>query len=117
MQETQEGPPRTHDVAEVDVEEATIRAEHNVVLVSVPHAQYVRHHAVPRAALAVVVHRLLPYPERRCFPAPATRQYAEPPAALAAIARDLSNLRAAATTYAVRTSLRRTARSSCSKCV
>jgi hypothetical protein len=41
--------PPTQDVAKVDVEEAAIWAQHEVVQVAVPHAQDVGHHAVAGA--------------------------------------------------------------------
>ena len=42
---------RTHDEAKVDVEEAAVGREHEVVVVAVAHAQDVGHHTVARAAL------------------------------------------------------------------
>ena len=38
---------RTKDEPEVDVEEAAVGAQHQVVQVTIAHAQDVRHHAVP----------------------------------------------------------------------
>lgn len=39
--------PPTQDVAKVDVEQAAVGGEHEVVQVAVAHAQQPRHHAVP----------------------------------------------------------------------
>ena len=41
----------THDEAKVNVEQAAVGTEHEVVMVAVSNAQNVRHHAVTSAAL------------------------------------------------------------------
>ena len=57
---------RTHDEAKVDVEEAAIGAQHEVVQVAVADAQDVRHHAVPGAAAHKGVQHLRPQPIGPC---------------------------------------------------
>ncbi len=63
------GQAPTQNEAEVDVEQAAVGAQHEVVQVTVAHPQDVRHHTVPRAALHKrVQRRLLEFP-RPCTPA------------------------------------------------
>ena len=64
-------PRRTHDVAKVDVEQAAVGREHEVVVVAVAHAQDVGHDAVPRAALHKRVQHLRAQPKRACASTPA----------------------------------------------
>lgn len=59
---------RTHDEAKVNVEEAAVRREHEIIVVSIAHAQDVGHHAVPRAALHKVVQHLRAQAEGSCMP-------------------------------------------------
>ena len=62
------GAVHTHDEAKVDVEEAAVRREHEVVIVPVPHAEDVGHHAVPRAALHKIVQHFCAQAEGPCIP-------------------------------------------------
>jgi len=64
-----EGGCVTHDEAKVDVEQAAVVGEHEVVQVAVPYAQDVGHHAVPRAAAHVAVHHVRFQPEGSCIQA------------------------------------------------
>ena len=72
--EGEQEPRRTHDEAKVNVEEAPLRREHEVVIVAVPHAQDVSHYAVPRAALHKRVQHLRAQPEGPCGQSRAAQQ-------------------------------------------
>jgi hypothetical protein len=58
---------RTHDEAKVNVKQAPIRCEHEIVMVTISNAQDVRHHTVSSAALHKCIQHLCLQPIWPCM--------------------------------------------------